>query len=75
MPQKTVGLKEFRENLSVYEQRIKKGDSFIIMKRSTPLFVVSPVDQGGWETVIDFTEFDPEGISADVLLKKLRSLK
>lgn len=75
MPQKTVGLKEFRENLSVYERQIKKGDSFVIMKRSTPMFVVGPVDQGGWETVIDFTEFDPEGVPADVLLKKLRSLK
>lgn len=70
----TVGLKEFRENLTEYERRVKKGQSFVILKRSKPIFTVSPVDEGGWETVIDFTQFKKEGISAEDLLARLQRL-
>lgn len=70
----TVGLKEFRENLVEYERRVKRGQTFVIMKRSKPIFTVSPVDEGGWETVIDFSQFKKNGISANVLLARLKRL-
>ncbi|MCR4278797.1 MAG: hypothetical protein NUV81_02750 [bacterium] len=67
-----IGLKELRENLAEYEKQIQKGRSFIVMKRSKPIFKIGPVDEGGWETVIDFTEHKKGGISAKELLARLQ---
>jgi hypothetical protein len=36
---------------------------------------VSPVDEGEWEPLIDFTEFAPEGIALSELKKKLQALR
>ncbi len=66
-----VNLKELRENVAKYATRVAKGDSFVVMKRSKPLFKISPVDDG-WETVIDFTQYRKGGIAAEDLLTKLR---
>lgn len=71
----TVGLREFRENMATYERQVGAGKSFVIMKRAKPIFVVSPIEQDGWETVIDFTAFRPEGISAKELLMRLKKVK
>lgn len=67
-----IGLKELRENLGVYEKLIKAGRSFVVMKRSKPIFSIGPVEQGGWETVVDFTRFRKDGISAKELLARLK---
>lgn len=69
-----IGLKELRENLQRYEKRVREGHSFIVMKRSKPIFKISPVDEGEWETVIDFTKFRKDGISAKELLARLKKL-
>lgn len=69
-----VNLKELRENMAKYAKRVEKGDSFIVIKRSKPLFRISPINEEGWETVIDFTQFKKEGISANELLERLKSL-
>lgn len=70
-----VSLKELRENMPRYEASVAKGDSFIVMKRSKPVFKISPVDDdSGWETVIDFTKFRKGGIPATKLLKMLKQL-
>lgn len=69
-----LGLKELRENLSEYEKQIRKGRSFIVMKRSKPIFKIGPVDEGGWETVIDFTKFRNDGIPAKELLARLHKI-
>ena len=69
-----VPLKTLRENFSKYTSRVEKGDSFIVMKRSQPLFRMSPVEEEGWETVIDFTKFRKGGIPASELLKILETL-
>jgi antitoxin (DNA-binding transcriptional repressor) of toxin-antitoxin stability system len=68
-----VGLKELRENMGKYASLIKKGKSFIVVKRSRPLFRISSVDEddGLWETVIDFTKFRKSGIPAEELLSRL----
>ena len=69
-----IHLKDFRENVAKYTKRIEEHqDSFIVMKRSKALFRITPVDEGGWETVIDFTKFRKEGIEAGELLKRLNS--
>jgi antitoxin (DNA-binding transcriptional repressor) of toxin-antitoxin stability system len=67
-----IGLKELRKNLGNYEKLIKAGRSFVVMKRSKPIFTIGPVEQGGWETVIDFTHFRKNGISAKELLARLK---
>lgn len=68
-----VGLKELRENMEKYASLIKKGKSFIIVKRSKPLFKISSVDEddGLWETVVDFTKIKKGGIPAEELLSRL----
>ena len=74
-----VGLKELREHTEKYVYQVKKGKSFTIVRRSKPLFKISPVDEWGdegmWETVADFRKINPKGVlAADILrvLKKLR---
>ncbi len=68
-----VGLKELRENMEKYASLIKKGRSFIVVKRSKPLFKISSIDEDDelWETVIDFTKLRKRGIPAEELLDKL----
>jgi len=68
-----VGLKELRENMEKYASLVKKGKSFIVVKRSKPLFKISSIDEddGLWETVIDFTRLKKGGIPAEELLDRL----
>jgi len=67
-----VGLKELRENVGLYANRVKSGDSFIVVKRSKPLFKISPVDEEDqWETIIDFTEINKDGVSIKDVLARL----
>ena len=69
-----INLKDLRENVTKYASRIDKGDSFIVMKRSKPLFKICPVDEDGWETVIDFTQFRKGGMPVDEVIKALEAL-
>lgn len=71
-----IGLKELRENTEEYIAEVKKGKSFVVVKRSRPVFKLSPPDEDTepWETVVDFTKFYKNGIPAGKLLKKLRLL-
>ena len=68
-----VGLKELRENMEKYASLVKKGKSFIVVKRSKPLFKISSIDEddGLWQTVIDFTKLRKGGIPAEELLSRL----
>ena len=67
-----VGLKELRENVGLYAKRVSGGDSFIVVKRSKPLFKISPVDEDDqWETIIDFTKIKKGGVPLDDLLARL----
>ena len=71
---KIVGLKEFRENVGAIEKGVQKGHSFIVVKRSRPIFKVSPLDkEEAWETVVDFTKIKQDGIPARRLLSYLRN--
>lgn len=72
--QNIINLKELRQNVDKYAKQVQKGESFLVMKRSKPLFRISPAEGEGWETVIDFTKFRKDGIPARELLERLRSI-
>ena len=70
-----IGAKELRENLDRYINRVKRGESFIVLKKSKPVFkIVPPESEERWETVADFTDIDKNGVSAHKILKELRKL-
>jgi prevent-host-death family protein len=70
-----VGLKELRENTEKYISQVKKGKSFMVVRRSRPVFQITPPeDAGEWETLIDFTKFKDDGISAKKLLSRLKKI-
>ncbi len=74
--QTIVGLKELRENMESYIKRVGKGETITVMRRSAPIFNISPVDddESGWETVIDFTEINPRGVPAEDVLRAIKRL-
>ncbi|MEK7660135.1 MAG: hypothetical protein AAB343_02935 [Patescibacteria group bacterium] len=73
-----IGLKELRENVEKYSSRVAKGEQFIVMRRSRPLFKLSPVDpwgdEGAWETVADFGKISDGGVSAKKVISVLKKL-
>ncbi len=70
--EKIIGLKELGANTEKYINATKRGDSFVVVRRSRPIFKISPVEDGGeWETVVDFTKFRKGGVSIGELLARL----
>lgn len=70
----TVSLKELRKQFPKYIDAIAKGQSFTIVKRSKPVFQISPVnDEGSWQIIADFTSIKRQGVSADEVLTALDS--
>jgi prevent-host-death family protein len=58
-----IGLRELRNNVGEYAKAVAKGESFIVVKQSKPIFKISPVDEEeNWETVIDFTKIKKGGV-------------
>ena len=66
-----INLKNLRENMQEYAQEVKRGRSFIVFKKSKPLFRISPVDESPWEEVIDFTKIKKGGVDLKKLLKRI----
>ena len=62
---KLIGLKEFRENVESYTKKINQGQSFVVLKKSKPIFKISPVEEENWETVIDFTKIKKGGVPVE----------
>lgn len=72
-----VGLKELRENMETYISRVDKGESITVLRRNVPIFRLSPIesdDELGWESIIDFTKINPQGVPGKDVLKALRKL-
>jgi antitoxin (DNA-binding transcriptional repressor) of toxin-antitoxin stability system len=73
-----IGLKVLRENMGTYANRVEKGESFLVMRKSAPLFKIVPVDEWGdegtWKTIVDFTKIKKGGVSTDELLAALKRL-
>lgn len=38
-----IGLKELRQNMPKFAQKVQKGQSFIVVKQSKPLFRITPL--------------------------------
>ncbi|MDP3778978.1 MAG: hypothetical protein Q8R30_02980 [bacterium] len=68
-----IGLKKLRENTDMYIAEVQKGKSFIVVRRSKPVFKLSPPDEEmeQWERVIDFTTIKKGGINLKDLLSRL----
>ncbi len=72
-----AGLKDLRENMEKYIKRIRKGETITILRRNEPVFRITPVDTNQddvWETVVDFTEINPNGVPAKDVLKTLEKM-
>jgi len=67
----TIGLKNLRENMADYINRIVKGESFIVFKQSKPLFRISPLQGEQWEEIIDFTKIKKNGVDIKEILSRL----
>lgn len=67
-----IALKEFRLNAQKYIDASAKGHSFIVVKRSKPVFRIEPVEEA-WETIADFSTLKNGGIDANKVLTALRS--
>ena len=75
MKNSIVGLKELRENINAYITEVQKGRSFLIMRKSKPIFKIVPSEsEEQWETVADFTRLHRHGVPAHTVLKELRKL-
>ena len=70
---KIIGLKDLRENTDTYLAQIKKGHSFLVLRRSEPVFKISPADEAEevWERVIDFTKIKKGGVPFSQILARL----
>lgn len=68
-----IGLKELRENINTYISQVEKGKSFVVVKKSKPVFRLSPLDneEGAWENVIDFTKIKKGGVSITDILSRI----
>mgnify|MGYP001562568537 CR=1 len=66
-----IGLKELRTNVDSFITQIQKGKSFIVVRRSKPVFKISPPeDSNVWEPVVDFTKIKKGGVALrDILLR------
>lgn len=73
MKTQILGLKELRENMQKYASLAEKGQTFIVVKKTKPLFKISSFDEdeGLWETVADFTKIRKGGIPTEELLAYL----
>lgn len=74
MPQTSniVGVKELRENLDAFIAQINKGASFIVVRRSKPVFNMTPVTTDEkWEEAADFTKIKKGGIKIEEILSRL----
>ena len=72
-----IGLKDLRQNMENYIRKIKKGEEFVVVKKSSPVFKIVPLDfedEGDWEEVIHFTKIKKGGVSVSEVLEKLKKL-
>jgi len=70
-----IGLKDLRLNTEKYINRLNKGESFTVVRRSKPVFNMVPFDEdndGLWETVVDFTKINKGGVSAEKVYKVIK---
>ena len=72
-----IGLKELRENMDNYISQVGKSKSFVVVKKSKPVFKLTPLDiwgdEGVWEKVADFTKIKKGGVGLEDVLSQKKS--
>ena len=67
-----IGVKELRQNLDQYIAQIAKGKSFMVIRRSKPVFNIIPIDaENNWEEAADFTKIKKGGVKIEEILSRL----
>lgn len=69
-----VKLKDLRTNLDRYLSKLGKVEGFTVIRRSEPIFNISPVKNSAdelWEPVVDFTRLKKGGIQIKDILSRL----
>ena len=69
--QKLLTLNELRTNMQTYIEKVAKGASYTVYRKSKPIFTISPVEESSWETVVDFTKIKKGGVEINDLLSRL----
>ena len=77
---KDISIKELREKLSDVADRVERGESFRVIRRSKPSFIIMNIDaeipEEGWETVVDFTDGGKtKGVPVEVVLKEMKKMQ
>ncbi len=74
-----IGLKVLRENMNAYISQVEKGQSFLVIKKSKPVFKITPVDEWGdegvWKTIVDFSKIRKNGVSIGEVITALEKLR
>lgn len=75
MQPNVVGLRELRVCMDEYVDRISKGESFLVLRKSKPVFKIEPVDEWGdeghWEN-FDFRDKNGKGMRMDKFLDEVK---
>ncbi len=75
-----LSIKQLREQLSDIADRAERGESFRVIRRSKPLFVILKIDaempEEKWETVVDFTDGGrTNGVPIEDVIREMRKLQ
>ena len=68
--EKIIGLKELRENIEKYVRDVGQGETYVVVRKSKPLFRLAPLEDE-WEEVIDFTKMQKGGVEIAEILSRL----
>lgn len=69
-----ISVKQLRQDLAKYVAAVEAGRSFTVVKRSRPIFKISPPTEPAeerWEEVIDFTKIEKGGVDIAEVLSRL----
>lgn len=70
----TISLKQLRADFPRVIEAVEKGGHFTVIKRSKPVFEISPPRQSGWD--FDFTKNGyPNGIPAGELIDTIDAIQ
>lgn len=70
-----IGFRELRLKADDVIEAVQSGESFVVKRNSEPLFRIMPLEEEVWNTVIDFTEIDKNGVGVDEVLSAIEELK
>ena len=77
---KDISIKELRTHLSDVADQVEKGESFRVIRRSKPSFLIMKIDADvsaeEWETVVDFTDGGKKtGMPVEEVMKIIKKIR